>query len=863
MQRRNGGIMKNFMKKKPVILGLTLLVGLGLSGCGKKGDGANAAAVKASKEYVYRATELGLKDGDNQSINQIFRAGDAIYAYGNRWTDDGGAVLTFYEIGEDGMIGEPHEILGELNTSFTRLSMDEEANLYCVKNVYYAPSDSGTEEVMPLDAASSVLRVADQEAVSGDTQEDEDGDGAEDAAGQEDAGEENAGQDGAARDMDTDADAGESDSEEQAEASDTVDADVDEPAADGSSEEYTDDYYLVKMNLDGEELLSVKLNDVPEFQALAEENGYFYVGDMYLKPGDGLYFNVYNQFFKFDLEGNFVRRLTKEGEENPFQDVSTFIMLEDGRMVAVLYEENGMSLAEADLEAGTLGEKYTIPGRSYDYTYYPGVGYDLYVSSTYGLYGYNLGDEDKTPIMSSMDSDFTFYDIYQVTGLNEREFLAITNDWENGDTLTRFSKVDPKDVKEKQIITLAMPSTDWDVRRLAIQFNKGSEEYRISILDYESYVTGDDWSAGIARLNTDIVSGKAPDIMLLNNSMPIDSYISKGLFADLKPFIEEDEELDLEDFMPNIVEAFSVDGKLYTLVPSYSIDTLVAKTSEVGKERGWTVQEVQDLLSSKPEGTQFMVNVTRNDAMQNCISLAGSQFIDWESGTCNFNSDAFIQMLEFVGSFPEEVNWENLSDEFWDNYDSMWREGKAIAQMTNIGDLRNFNSMEKGTFGEEITMIGFPSSDGDGSAIWPGMQFALSDKSRVKDGAWAFLRTFLMDEYQEKIEYLFPLSIKQLNARVEEAMKKPNYTDENNQKVEYDETFYVGGVEIPITPISKERADEIVEQLYSFTQVYRLDETLLNIIQEEAAPYFAGQKSAKEVAAIIQSRVQIYVNENR
>lgn len=54
-----------------------------------------------------------------------------------------------------------------------------------------------------------------------------------------------------------------------------------------------------------------------------------------------------------------------------------------------------------------------------------------------------------------------------------------------------------------------------------------------------------------------------------------------------------------------------------------------------------------------------------------------------------------------------------------------------------------------------------------------------------------------------------------------------------------------------------------MSQLYSFTQVYRSDDTLLNIVREEAGPFFAGQKKAQEVAPIIQSRVQLYVNENR
>ena len=39
--------------------------------------------------------------------------------------------------------------------------------------------------------------------------------------------------------------------------------------------------------------------------------------------------------------------------------------------------------------------------------------------------------------------------------------------------------------------------------------------------------------------------------------MPVESYQNKGLFEDLKPFIEKDEDLELDNFMPNIIEAFS------------------------------------------------------------------------------------------------------------------------------------------------------------------------------------------------------------------------------------------------------------------------------------------------------------------
>ena len=140
----------------------------------------------------------------------------------------------------------------------------------------------------------------------------------------------------------------------------------------------------------------------------------------------------------------------------------------------------------------------------------------------------------------------------------------------------------------------------------------------------------------------------------------------------------------------------------------------------------------------------------------------------------------------------------------------------------------------------------------------------MSAKSANKEGAWQFLRTFLTDEYQENnVNYSFPISVKRLEELAAQATQKSYYTDENGNKVEYDDTYYVGGIEVVIPPMTEQETEELMEQLYSITEAYKYDESLLNIIKEEAAPYFAGQKSAKEVASIIQSRVQIYVNENR
>ncbi len=626
---------------------------------------------------------------------------------------------------------------------------------------------------------------------------------------------------------------------------------------------YTENYYLCKYTMSGEEQFCIELKTMPQLQKLITEE-YFYAGSLMIKESD-LYVNVMGTYVKFDTNGNFVKLL--EGAAWDANKDAQLYALENGKVVAISYGEEGNYVSYADMETGEFSQKTKVPGNSYEYSFFPGVGYDLYLTNSYGVFGYNIGEENIVPIMNYMNSDFNAFSIYNIAAVSETEFWGTYEELDTGNTrVGKFTKVDPADVKDKTVITLACHSLDWEVRMAVFAFNKNNEKYKVIVQDYNSlYGVENDYMASVNRLNTDIVSGKIPDILLLDSNMPVKSYIAKGLLEDIKPYIEKDPELDMNNFMPNIIEAFSVDGKLYQIVPQYCISTLVAKASVVGEKPGWTAGKIMELMEKTAEGTELLSFEIRENMLINCMTFAGDQFVDWNSGKCNFESEEFKQLLAFLAMFPEEIDNEAFTDEYWMNYESMWREGKIIAQPMSVYDFRNYNYTEKGTFGEKITLIGYPSGEGSsGSAIVPTMQFAMSAKSKCKEGAWEFLRYFLTDEYQES-ENVFglPLSIKKLDEMAEEATKVPTYTDENGNIVESPETYYVSGIEVPITPMTQEEADALKEQIYSITDVSNYDENLIQIIQEESAAYFGGQKSAEEVSKIIQSRAQIYINENR
>lgn len=621
------------------------------------------------------------------------------------------------------------------------------------------------------------------------------------------------------------------------------------------TENYTfrDDYYLMKLDSGGKEAWRQLLSG-------DGQNGYW-VNWMRVLADGRIAVSGQEEIGFYDQDGN----VTGKTKLDEGMDGGIYF-LRDGSAIVNYYEEkSGKSiLRKLDINTGKADGDYEIPGGMNSYSLYAGADCDFMLVGNGGVYSYNLGDGEVKKLMDFIDSDINSSYLYNLNAVSTKEFYGMISDDTTGkESLMKFTKVDPKDVKDKTVLTLACNYMDWNVRKHVVEFNKTNPDYRIRIVDYSQYNTDEDYTIGVTRLNTDIVSGKMPDILLLNNELPVESYKAKGLFEDLYPYMDKDEDIHREDYFPNVLKSYENDGKLYSLFPGFVVYTVVGKTSDVGSERGWTLDDLNALMATKPEGTEVFPESTRESMLYYSMEMSGSQFIDWENGKCNFNSEGFISLLEFIKSFPE-----SLPDDYYDNslrgsYDSWFREGNVLLCRMVLDGFYSYNYTKKGTFGEDITLIGFPNKDGMGSVLSVEMELAMSSKSKNKDGVWQFLRYFLMDEYQENLNYGWPLSMKHVEALGKKAMQRPFYEDENGNKVEYDEYFYINDMEIPISPMSQEEIDEVVGFIKSVEEHVGNNQELINIITEEAAPYFAGQKNVNEVADIIQNRVQIYVNENR
>lgn len=625
---------------------------------------------------------------------------------------------------------------------------------------------------------------------------------------------------------------------------------------------WEDRYYLTCWNVDGELQWSERIDNV-------REDEYTYCNNL-LDMRDGSAMAIMGgsryETVQYAPDGREVAR--QDLDQELFERVVSTFVGQDGKLRMIFYEDDDWTkryIASYDLETGELGEKSEVTFGE-NFSIYQGVNSDLLLTNNMGVYTWNMGDAEPAKLVDFVNSDLPTNNLRYIQMVDDQHFVAIYNDLDTYETqLAYFTYVDPKDIPDKEVLVLGGEYLGSNIKSRVIEFNKSSDQYRITMTDYSVYNTGDDWMAGQVRLNSDITSGRMPDIMLLEDMGNYGNYVAKGLLADVGKLLAGDEELGKLEYLQNVWDAYSVNGKLYAVVPSFSVRTMVAKKSLVGERTSWTMEDVNEVLAAMPEGATAYGDMTRSSYVYYMMSYAGQDFIDVESGKCNFDSQSFIDMLEFAKTLPKEYD-----EEYWEEYDyttyqSQYRDNRSLMCELYMSDLRSCITTIKGQIGEDVAFVGFPTAESNGSVLNQGRYtFALSARSKHLDGAWQFVRQFLTPEYQNSEQiYDMPVLKSAFLDHTKEAMEQPYWEYEDGTKEYYDYTWEVNGESITLDLLTQEEVDEICEFIYTVDRIAYYNTSIRDIIEEEAEAFFVGQKSVQEVVDIIQSRAQVFVNENR
>ena len=652
--------------------------------------------------------------------------------------------------------------------------------------------------------------------------------------------------------------------------------------------------YLMHIAADGSTIVSIDLSDTNADDT--EDGMSSNLSSFAVDAAGNLYVSDYNNIYVLDAEGNVQFKLDGSQYNGSLYRLNA-------QQVGVMWynytddvnaaDENGQYFVPIDLETKDWGEKVKLPSNVWSIL--PGDDvYDFYYADNNNIFGYTAKTDTKEKLVDWLACDVDTNNMNGYAMLSDSRVAALMQDWNTDPTtyqLIVLHRVDASEIKEKKVLTLACMYLDWNLRSMIVEYNKTNDEYRINVVDYSEYATDDDYNAGVTKLTTEIISGSVPDIFLTSN-LPIDKYAAKGVIADLNTFMDGGNGLSRDYFVPQVMSALEKDGKLYELPTSFSVQTAYALSSIASQYDTWNVAAVQDAMTQLQEGaTVFSNGWTKNMALSNCLSRNLSAFVDWTTGKCEFDSEAFQQLLAFCNSFPAETSDGDgaiayassadiaVDDAMWDSDATRITNGKQL--MSTIG-MYSFDSYIWNVYAirDKITFTGYPTEDGSGSSFELQMPMAISSVTKYPDAAWDFVCSIIkkMNTIDENnYYYRFPISQAAFDAEMTDIMTEQYQLDENGEQVDWDgdgepdkairgsyETMENGEtVYKDVYALTQEDIDQILGVINNTHSVYDYDQEILDIITDEVAAYFAGDKDVQTTASMIQSRVNLYVQEQR
>ncbi len=552
--------------------------------------------------------------------------------------------------------------------------------------------------------------------------------------------------------------------------------------------------------------------------------------------------------------------------------VERLVTLADGGVGAVAGGGEGWTLYPIDPETQNLGAGCPLSGSARDF-YAGDEAHPFLYRSGDSLYRWSRDAAASEKLLSWSGAGVDCGQVNALTFQEDGQGAALLRDgseWPVTYSLARLIPAGEEVLAGRTVLTLATMGMSSGTRTRVLEFNRTNSQYYIEVIDYSEYNTADNASAGITKLNTEILAGNMPDLLDVSEGISLRRYAARGMLEDLWPFIESDPSLGRAGVMERVLEADEINGKLCRVFPRFAIETAAGSPSIVGNRMGWTLEDLKTALAKLPEGSGVIGdNETRSSILETMFADSLDSFVDWEAGTASFDSQDFQAILEFCNTFPAQAQ------ETGDQGDAYTRvmEGSQLLLPVYLSDLAS-PQIYRAIFGGEAAFVGYPNEAGSGVSFSVDGGIAMSSACKDKDGAWSFLRQALLpSENQFMVNTIdFAVNRADFEREAQESMEIKYLKDENDNLItgpdgepmtEGMSFLYTGSQLIQLKPASQEDYQQVMDLYGAADSVTGRDEDIWAIVQECAGAYFAGDQTAEGAAKAIQNRVSLYINEQK
>ena len=566
---------------------------------------------------------------------------------------------------------------------------------------------------------------------------------------------------------------------------------------------------------------------------------------------------------------------------------------EENILCAVSVTENGFSAGRMNVKT-KISETYLFEGVYGIQGVYSGRYSDLLVTNNTGLYKVTLGQEPKIEeALVYTDYGINFSEI-QMIRETDGGYVIVQKNRASADVERIVLKTSAAAArKDLTVACIKCP----DFLRFAVsRFNESSTDVRILIKSYyDKYAIDSSMEDILNKFNSDLMDKTAGDIICLDGIDEIGDrkvYLNKGLFVDLYELMDKDEQFDKNQYFTNVWRLNETDGRLFTMVPVFSLNTKYALKSDVGD-----VNHLDESVLFSADDPVSLYGPNYNQDMflhELCVFSLGDIT---DEGAAIFDADQLERYFTFAAGLPTFSLYEkdgHISPEYSfahvkstsDYYYYKTRFARDFFDRPEmyLYDIRNAtanlghsfvlsdNEMAAGpediVTDVEVVAAGFPTKEGNGSAIVNRLELAVPVYTDQHEVVWDFLKYILSPEFQRLDE----------RYKVGLPMNKSVYEEIANALMAYrgkeDDYYYMSGEEAldevsglyisyMIPPTTRWMVDEVAEAIEKADYLDKTDANVEAILKEELTEYVQGRLSAAEAAKSAVSRIRLYADERR
>ncbi len=395
----------------------------------------------------------------------------------------------------------------------------------------------------------------------------------------------------------------------------------------------------------------------------------------------------------------------------------------------------------------------------------------------------------------------------------------------------------------KEELVLGVLQKDSLTQSLVADFNRSRQDIVVTIREYQPDGARTRKEA-VSALMGDFLSGKGPDLIALSPGGNHALLAQEGMLEDLQPYVDQSDVVNREDFLPNVWELGSYGEIVYAVPMRFSLQTLVGKTSLVGERDGWTVAGLQALAGEYPDSL-LVEPSSRSAVFSLCCTFQAQELVDRETAECYFDSPRFYEILEFADTFAPDRTPNIVTDEW------KYREGRVLLMEVNLYDVDSVRAVYEAFGMEPLSFTGYPSGDGSQGhlLLQCNDMYGISSRSAHKQEAWEFVEYYVRWDEENARFAGFPADC----GRLEQWLQQR--TGYGQQPAEEE-----GG-----TPREQWLTAAALKELILHIAENAVTETgwggEADIILEEAAVYFDGQRPVEDTVRALENRVSLYFNE--